>query len=94
LNCDKTMQEEAVVAQSKHDLAGPDVFKGAAGNLYHIARPQSGQHALPVNAQTHPRARTIAAAQNVCDESRAFCTPLGTPRKRRIFRHQEAFRTC
>jgi hypothetical protein len=59
------MEEKTPVAQCQHDLAGPDVFKGAACNLDYMARPESGQHALPINTQTHSRTQTVAGAQSV-----------------------------
>ena len=62
------MQEEAAVTQCEHDLAGPDFFKRAACDLDHIARPKSGQHALPVNAQLRALTQTTAAPQNVCHQ--------------------------
>jgi hypothetical protein len=59
------MEKKTPAAQRKHDLAGPDVFDGAACNLDYMARPKSGQHALPKNTQTQPRTQTVATAENV-----------------------------
>jgi hypothetical protein len=59
------MQEKAAVTQGEHDLAGPDVFERAACDLDYIARPKSGQHALPVNLQT----QTTTATQSVGHQS-------------------------
>jgi hypothetical protein len=61
------MQEEAAFTPGEHDLAGPDVIQRAACDLDHIARPKSGQHAFPANAQTD--ARSTAATQNVCQQT-------------------------
>jgi hypothetical protein len=63
------MQEEAAVTQREHDFAGPNVFEGAARDLDHIARPKSGQHTLPVNAQAHALTQTVAATQDFCEQS-------------------------
>jgi hypothetical protein len=59
------MQEEAAVTQCKQDLARLDVFVGTGLNLDGIARPKSGQHAFPLNAQAHAGMGTVAAAQYV-----------------------------
>ena len=58
---DEAMQEEAVFTPGEHDLAGPDVFERATCDLDHIARPKSGQHAFPVNSQTHALTQATAA---------------------------------
>jgi len=58
---DEAMQEEATFTPGEHDLAGPDVFERAAFDLDHIARPKSGQHAFPVNSQTHALTQATAA---------------------------------
>jgi hypothetical protein len=88
------MQEEAAFTPGEHDLAGPDVCERAARDLDHIARPKSGQHAFPVNLQTHALAQTIAATQNVCHQSRAFRVPTRSRRTHGVFQRQEVFRAC
>jgi hypothetical protein len=55
------MEEEAVLTQGEHHLAGLDVFGRAACDLDDIAWPKGGQHAFSVNLQ----AQTAAAAQSV-----------------------------
>jgi hypothetical protein len=59
------MQEKAAVALRQHDLAWPNLVKGATGNLNYLARPKRGQHAFPENAETHARSLAITIAQSV-----------------------------
>jgi hypothetical protein len=55
------MEEEAVLTQGEHHLAGLDVFGRAACDLDDIAWPKGGQHAFSVNLQT----QTTAAPQGL-----------------------------
>jgi hypothetical protein len=63
------MQKQATVPQGEHDLARPDVFGRTACDFDHVARPKSGQHAFPVNSQTHALTQATAAKQNICHQS-------------------------
>jgi hypothetical protein len=87
---DETMQEEAAIAHCEHDLPSTDVFERAACDLDHVAWPESGQHALPINLQ--PNGPTQAAAtQRLRHQSRAFRAPIRARRSHDIFWHQEVF---
>ena len=59
---EEAMQKQATVPQGEHDLARPDVFERTACDFDNIARPKSGQHAFPVNPQTHALTHTRTSA--------------------------------
>jgi hypothetical protein len=69
LGADETVQKQATVSQRQHDIAVAEFFEGAACDLDDVARPQSGQHAFSMNAETQARAQTIGDPQSVCDQS-------------------------
>jgi hypothetical protein len=60
--CEKTVQKKPILAEGQNDLPGLDVWQWAGGNLNRIARPQRGQHALPV----HLQAQEATPTQRVC----------------------------
>ena len=58
---EEAMQKQATVPQGEHDLARLYVFGRTACDFDHVARPESGQHAFPVDPQT----RTTAGTQRL-----------------------------
>lgn len=69
LGANETVQKQAAVTQCQHDIAVAEFFEGTACDLDEVARPQSGQHAFSMNAETQARTQTIGDPQSVCDQS-------------------------
>lgn len=69
LGANQTVQKHATVTQRQHDIAVAEFFEGAACDLDDMARPQGGQHAFSMNAETQVRSQTIGDPQSVCNQS-------------------------
>jgi hypothetical protein len=55
---EEAMQKQATIPQGEHDLARLYVFGRTACDFDNVARPESGQHAFPMDPQTGTTAGT------------------------------------